>query len=62
MMKPNTSTGSALSLNPATRIIVSVVGILCGISGLEHGFIEILHGIAAPDSLFISAIGLAHRF
>jgi hypothetical protein len=39
-----------------------MVGILCGISGLEHGFFETLQGSAAPDGLLIAAIGPAHRF
>ncbi len=46
----------------ATRIIVSTVGILCGISGIEHGFFETLQGNVAPTSLLIKAIGPANRF
>jgi hypothetical protein len=46
----------------ATRTIVSTVGILCGISGLEHGFFETLQGNTAPGQLLISAIGPANRF
>jgi len=47
---------------PATRTIVSAVGVLCGISGLEHGFFETLQGSSAPGGLLISAIGPANRF
>lgn len=46
----------------ATHIIVSTVGILCGISGIEHGFFETLQGNVAPTSLLIEAIGPANRF
>lgn len=46
----------------ATRVIASAVGILCGISGLEHGFFETLQGNVAPDGILSSAIGPAHRF
>ncbi|CAG0993702.1 hypothetical protein ANAEL_02453 [Anaerolineales bacterium] len=46
----------------ATHIIVSTVGILCGISGIEHGFFETLQGNTAPDTLLIKAIGPADRF
>jgi hypothetical protein len=46
----------------ATHIIVSTVGVLCGISGIEHGFFETLQGHVAPNSLLISAIGPANRF
>lgn len=49
-------------MNRATRITVSVTGILCGISGLEHGIFETLQGSTAPESLLISAIGPAQRF
>ncbi len=47
---------------PATRVIASTVGVLCGISGLEHGFFEALQGNVTPDSLLISAIGPEQRF
>jgi hypothetical protein len=43
-------------------MIVSTVGILCGISGLEHGFFETLQGNITPNGLLISAIGPANRF
>ena len=46
----------------ATRLVVSSVGILCGVSGLEHGYFETLQGNVAPGGLLISAIGPANRF
>jgi hypothetical protein len=46
----------------ATRVIAATAGVLCGISGLEHGFFEILQGSTAPDAVLISAIGPANRF
>ena len=46
----------------ATRVIASTAGVLCGISGLEHGFFETLQGSTAPNALLISAIGPAQRF
>ena len=46
----------------ATRMVVSSVGILCGVSGLEHGYFETLQGNVAPGGLMISAIGSANRF
>jgi hypothetical protein len=46
----------------ATRVIASTAGVLCGISGIEHGFFETLQGSTAPASLLISAVGPAHRF
>ncbi|MDR3578036.1 MAG: hypothetical protein P4L50_29575 [Anaerolineaceae bacterium] len=52
----------------ATRILASSIGVLCGISGLEHGFFEVLQGNVTPVIHFISgrpmiyAIGDANRF
>jgi hypothetical protein len=46
----------------ATRVTASTVGILCGISGLEHGIFETLQGNAMPGGLLISAIGPANRY
>jgi hypothetical protein len=46
----------------ATRVIAATAGVLCGISGLEHGFFETLQGNTVPASLLISAIGPANRF
>jgi hypothetical protein len=46
----------------ATRVIAATAGVLCGISGLEHGFFEIRQGNTAPATLLISAIGSANRF
>jgi hypothetical protein len=52
----------------ATRVLASTIGILCGISGLEHGFFELLQGNVTPEIHIISgrpmiyAIGEANRF
>lgn len=48
--------------NSATRRIVSVVGVLCGFSGIEHGIFEILQGNTVIDGLLTRAIGPAQRF
>jgi len=61
MASENNASGFWHSLH-ATRVIVSTVGILCGISGLEHGFFETLQGQVAPGGLLISAIGPENRF
>jgi hypothetical protein len=41
---------------------VSTFSALFGLSGLEHGFFELLQGRIAPGGLLISAIGPAQRF
>ena len=48
-------------MNKATRIIVATLGIIFGISGMSHGFFEILQGNAPTGGLFISAIGEAQK-
>jgi len=52
----------------ATKATVSIIGVICGISGLEHGFFELLQGNTATEihlvngSPMIYAIGAANRF
>ena len=48
-------------MNRATRTIVATLGTIFGISGMSHGFFEILQGNISTGSLFISAIGEAQR-
>ena len=45
----------------ATRAIGSVLGIIAGLSGLDHGFFELLQGSTATPSLFVQSIGPAQR-
>ncbi|WP_287584173.1 hypothetical protein [Candidatus Borrarchaeum sp.] len=44
------------------RIIVSILGILVGFAGFEHGFFEILQGNVIPNEFVIDAIGPGQRF
>lgn len=48
-------------MNRATRVIVSTIGVLLAISGLNHGFFEILQGNAPTNSVIIQAIGEGQR-
>jgi hypothetical protein len=48
-------------MNKATRIIVATLGTIFGISGMSHGFFELLQGNAPTGGLFISAIGEAQK-
>lgn len=48
-------------MNRATRTIVAVLGAIFGISGMSHGFFEILQGNTPTYGLFISAIGKAQK-
>ncbi len=44
-------------MNNATRVTVATLGTIFGISGMNHGFFEILQGNVSTGGLFISAIG-----
>jgi len=44
-------------MNKATKTNVAVLGTIFGISGISHGFFEMLQGNIPTDGLFISAIG-----
>jgi hypothetical protein len=44
-------------MNRATRIIVSTVGVILGLSGVDHGIFEILQGNTPTHGPFIRAIG-----
>jgi hypothetical protein len=48
-------------MNKATRITVATLGTIFGISGMNHGFFEILQGNVPTGGLFISAIGEAQK-
>jgi hypothetical protein len=47
-------------MNRATRAIVATVGAVLGLTGIDHGFLEILQGNTPPEGLVIDAIGPAH--
>jgi hypothetical protein len=46
----------------ATRAIATTVGVLCGLSGVNHGLFEVLQGHTPTPGLIIQAIGPAQRF
>jgi hypothetical protein len=48
-------------MNRATKTIVSTIGVLLGIAGLDHGFFEILQGNQPTTGLIIQAIGPAQK-
>jgi hypothetical protein len=48
-------------MNPATKIIVSTIGVLLSLAGLDHGFFEILQGSQPTKGLVIQAIGPAQK-
>lgn len=58
-MKPEKST--FLEWN-ATRVIVTTIGVILGLSGMNHGFFEILQGSKPTNGLIIQAIGEGQRF
>lgn len=48
-------------MNNATRITVATLGTIFGISGMNHGFFEMLQGNVSTGGLFISAIGESQK-
>ena len=48
-------------MNKATRTIVATLGTIFGVSGMSHGFFEILQGNIPTGGWFISAIGEAQK-
>jgi hypothetical protein len=48
-------------MNRATKIIVSTIGVILAIAGIDHGFFETLQGNTPTDGLIIQAIGDAHQ-
>jgi hypothetical protein len=48
-------------MNRTTRIIVSTFGIILGLTGIDHGFFEILQGNQPTTGLIIQAIGPAQK-
>ena len=48
-------------MNNATRVIVTTLGVVFGLSGMSHGFFEALQGNTPTSGMYISAIGEAHR-
>jgi hypothetical protein len=58
-----TFTKKQLHLNNlnATRIIAAVIGVILGISNINHGFFEALQGNKLTGGLIVQAIGEANR-
>lgn len=48
-------------MNRATRINVTILGVIFGISGINHGLFETFQGNVLTGGLFISAIGEAQK-
>ena len=48
-------------MNKATKIIVATLGSIFGLSGMSHGFFEILQGNTPTGGMFIAAIGEAQK-
>jgi hypothetical protein len=48
-------------MNRATKLNIGVLGVIFGISGMNHGFFEILQGNTPTPNLFIFAIGEAQK-
>jgi hypothetical protein len=61
MQTSQTAPGRSWQRLNATRVTASVLGVLVGISGLDHGFFETLQGNTPTPGLIVRAIGPAQR-
>ena len=48
-------------MTSATRGVASTLGILVGLAGIEHGYLEVLQGHVRPEGMMIDAIGPSQR-
>lgn len=48
-------------MNHSTRVNVATMGVVFGLSGMSHGFFEVLQGNVPTPGLLVSAIGEAQR-
>lgn len=58
-------TSSALltrTSNAATRVVVSSLGVLLGISSIDHGVLEMIQGYAPTPGYFVKALGPGHSW
>ena len=46
----------------APMLITKTIGVILGLSGIDHAFFEALQGSTPPLGLVIPAIGEAHRY
>ncbi|MGA2500734.1 MAG: hypothetical protein ABSH20_23600 [Tepidisphaeraceae bacterium] len=60
-MNPSQPQPAARGVVRATRSVASALGIMVGVSGLDHGSFEILRGNAPMGSLIVQAIGPDQR-
>jgi hypothetical protein len=52
----------AQPLNAATHTVVSTLGVLLGISSIDHGVLEILQGNSPTPGLLVKALGPGHSW
>ena len=60
--KTSTNAGPACTHNAATRVVVSTLGVLLGISSMDHGALEMMQGYAPTPGSFIKALGPGHSW
>ena len=61
-MASGSQTASSNIDNAATRTIVSTLGVLLGVSSINHGLPEVLQGNHSTPGLFVKALGPGHQW
>ena len=46
----------ALNNTSTTRLVASIIGVVAGLAGMEHGFFEMLQGNVVPSGKVVDAI------
>ena len=54
--------GKSSTNTSALRMAASSTGVVAGIAGMEHGFLEMMQGNSVPSGRVVEAIGPAQRF
>lgn len=60
MRESDTAAGTSGLTSRAARAVAAALGVCVGISGIDHGFFEILQGNTPTPGPFIQAIGPSH--
>jgi hypothetical protein len=58
----SSNSGSAFGYNAATRVVVSSLGALLGISSMDHGVLEMMQGDVPTPGSFLKALGPGHSW
>jgi hypothetical protein len=62
MIKAVEAAAMRCTVNAATRVVASTLGVLVGIGSIDHGVLECLQGIRPTPGLIVNALGPGYRW